>query len=111
MYWTIYDNAGNQEIAKIERQTIKQTIEALGNDLYIIPLLLLLYLISMHFYTAPITHLYKPTFQASIAPASLFPLFWFKSWDVAIMCVHLLMLNAYTCYYLVDNDAYSAFMS
>ena len=28
-----------------------------------------------------------------------------------IMCVHVFVLNAYTCYYLVDSDAYTAFTS
>jgi hypothetical protein len=32
----------------------------MGNDIYILPLLLLLYAVAMHFYTAPITQLYKP---------------------------------------------------
>jgi hypothetical protein len=111
LYWTIYDNSGKTDVAKIERQTFRQTLDAMGNDVYIVPLLLLMYAIAMHFYTAPITQLYKPTFQAFMAPLTIFPLFWFKSWDVMIMCLHLALLNIYTCYYLIDNDAYSAFMS
>ena len=111
LYWTIYDNSGKTDVAKIERQTFRQTLDAMGNDVFIVPLLLLMYAIAMHFYTAPITQLYKPTFQAFMAPLAIFPLFWFKSWDVMIMCLHLALLNIYTCYYLIDNDAYSAFMS
>lgn len=65
----------------------------------------------MHFYTAPITQLYKPVLQASLAPVALFPLFFFTSWDIMIMCLHLVVLNSYTCYYLVDNEAYTAFLA
>lgn len=28
-----------------------------------------------------------------------------------IMSFHLVLLNAYTCYYLVDNEAYTAFLA
>lgn len=61
-YWTIYDHNGTKDVAKIERQTLRQTIDDLGADVYILPLLMLLYAIAMHFYTAPITQLYKPVF-------------------------------------------------
>ena len=54
VYWTIYDNNGNKEVANIERQTFKQTLETLGNDLYLLQFMLVLYAIAMHFYTAPL---------------------------------------------------------
>lgn len=111
IYWTIYDNSGNLEVAKIERQTFKQTFEALGNDLYLLPIMLVLYAVAMHFYTAPINQLYKPVLQASLAPIALFPLFFFTNWDIMIMSFHLTVLLAYTCYYLVDNEAYTAFLA
>jgi len=28
-----------------------------------------------------------------------------------LMCIHLIILNVYTCYYLLDADAYSAFVT
>ena len=55
LYWTIYDNGGTVDIAKIERQTFRYTLAEVGNDIYLLPFLILLYLIAMHFYTAPIT--------------------------------------------------------
>lgn len=55
LYWTIYDHEGTTDVAKIERLTLAQTIEKVGVDLYILPLLIVLYIIAMHFYTAPIT--------------------------------------------------------
>lgn len=55
LYWTIYDNSGNLDVAKIERQTFRQTVDSLGNDVYIVPVLLVFYAVTMHFYTAPIT--------------------------------------------------------
>lgn len=60
IYWTIYDNSGNLDVAKIERQTFKQTFESLGNDVYLLPIMLALYAVAMHFYTSPINQLYKP---------------------------------------------------
>ena len=43
-----------------------------------------------------------------VAPLAVFPFFFFKSWDICLMNVQVLIMNCYTVYYLVDADAYAA---
>ena len=65
-----------------------------------------MFLVALHFYTAPTKKYYPCKLQALLAPIAFIPMFLFKSWDILFMSVHVLFLNGYCAYYLVDTSEF-----
>ena len=108
LYWTLFDHAGFQDLVKIEDISWPELNMKLENDLLLLGMIVFMFGIAMHFYTAPITMIYKPTVQATIAPMAIFVYFFTNSWDIRLLTTQVLLMNCYTVWYLVDSDAYAA---
>lgn len=72
-------------------------------------IILPMFCMALHFYTANSKEFYNCKYQALVAPLAFIPLFLFTNWDVAFMSLHVLFLNGYCCYYLLDHDAYAGY--
>ena len=69
LYWALLDGSINTSSVSVE----------LGNDIWLLMILLPLYWAGMHFLFSPIDTLYSGQMQAICAPLSLLGLFYFNS--------------------------------
>jgi len=98
IYWAVFDSYGGSLETKWLDLMSSIQLDSLSLLLIILPL----FLMSLHFLTAPIKQRYNSKMQAFLAPISLLPLFWFHSWDVCCLSIHVTIMNMYCAYYISD---------
>lgn len=92
-YWALVDSVESKSFSN-----------ELGNDLYLIPLIILMQLMSMRFLAHPTTEPTDSRIQAFMAPFGLIVCFYFQSYDVLWMGVHCIFVLLYCGYYAMDSD-------
>ena len=85
--------------------TIEELQQKIGYDLLLLAFIITpLFLISLHFLTAPIKKRYEHRFPALIAPIAIVTFFCFNEVSIAMLGVLVLLQNLYITWYLVDYD-------
>ena len=64
-----------------------------------------MYVKAFDFLLSPINYFYDGRLNALCVPLSFLPIFWFQNYDLICMGVHVLLLNIYVAYFVLDPDA------
>lgn len=76
-------------------------------DPFLLALNSLLFLSTMHFFTAPMRRRYTNKLQLLIGPVAFLPCFLFTNIDVLLLAVFLLLQFGYIAWYMIDQAEFA----
>ena len=106
IHMTMFAQDGISEQEQLH--TVSQLFEIVSYDPFLLALILMLFLATMHFFTAPMRRRYTHKFQLLIGPLAFIPCFMWSNIDVLILSIFLLIQFGYIAWFMIDQEEFGA---